>query len=68
MEKCPTIAGGGGGGWAQLELTDALGFGVKKNYFGFEDFYHSSELLLSKNIHNFCPGVGFRVYKQRSRE
>ena len=40
--KCPAVArGGGGGGWAQVELTDALG----------RLFYKSSRLLQTSRCH-----------------
>ena len=33
MCKCHTMSGGGGGGGSQLELTDALVFYYKQDYF-----------------------------------
>ena len=33
-----------------------------------ETFYSSNELKLSKNIQDFYPSVGFKVYKQGSGE
>ena len=35
---------------------------------GVKNICHSNELLLSKNIQDFSPGVGFRVYRPGSGE
>ena len=52
--KCPTIArGGGGGGWAQLELTDALP--IKYMYVK-SGAFHLRDMLLVKFLqYNMNP-------------